>query len=222
MRTLHHLPLSPACREIRLLIAEKKLDVTLLGEEAWGTGEDILTLNPAGTVPILVEDDGTAIAERAAIVEYLEEVYPTPALIPGGPRARAEVRRLAQWFAEKFNQEVSAPLLYEKLDKRLLRLGPPDMTAVRQALDRLQGHLDYVGALADQRRWLAGDEISLADLAAAAHFSAIDYLGDIAWRQNPGAKDWYARIKSRPAFRPLLSDQIPGMPGPRHYTDLDF
>lgn len=222
MRFLHHLALSPACRTVRLLLAEKKLDCVLLGEEAWGDGEPLLKLNPAGTVPILVEEDGRPVAEPNAIVEYLEEAYPQPGLLPGDPHARAEIRRLCAWFDTKFAREVSEPLLYERVDRRLLRLGPPDMTQVRAALERLGDHLGYVGALVEARRWLAGDAMSLADLTASAHLSCLDYLGDITWRAVPSVKEWYARLKSRPAFRPLLADHIAGMPAPRHYTDLDF
>jgi glutathione S-transferase len=96
------------------------------------------------------------------------------------------------------------------------------MMTVRQALERLDGHLQYVGRLAEARRWLAGEEVSLADIAAAAHLSCLDYLGDVAWRNHPEAKEWYVRLKSRPSFRPLLADLVPGLPPPRHYADLDF
>jgi glutathione S-transferase len=222
MRLLYHLPLSPFCREVRLVLGEKKLEASLVSSEAWADGEAFLALNPAGTVPVLIEEDGAAVADRGAIVEYLEEVYPSPALIPGGPRARAEVRRLVGWFDGKFSGEVSTPVLYEKIDKRELGLGPPEMLTVRRALDLLQDHLQYIGRLTESRRWLAGEEVSLADLAAAAHLSCLDYLGDVAWRNHPEAKEWYVRLKSRPSFRPLLSDHVAGLPPPRHYADLDF
>jgi glutathione S-transferase len=222
MRLLYNLPLSPFCREVRLVLAEKKLEASLVGSEAWADGEAFLELSPAGTVPVLIEDDGTAIPERGAIVEYLEEAYPNPSLIPGGPRARAEVRRLVAWFDVKFAAEVSTPVLYEKIDKRELGLGAPDMTVVREALGRINGHLAYIGRLVEARRWLAGEDVSLADIAAAAHLSCLDFLGDVPWRNHPEAKEWYVRIKSRPSFRPLLSDLVPGLPPPRHYADLDF
>jgi glutathione S-transferase len=64
--------------------------------------------------------------------------------------------------------------------------------------------------------------LTLADLMAAAQLSAIDYLGDVPWDAHEGAKDWYARLKSRPSFRALLADNLPGAPPPPHYADLDF
>ena len=69
---------------------------------------------------------------------------------------------------------------------------------------------------------MAGEDYSLADIAAAAHLSTVDYLGDVPWTEHEEAKDWYARIKSRPSFRSLLEDNIPGVPPPKHYADLDF
>jgi glutathione S-transferase len=221
-RTLYHLPLSPACREIRLMLAEKKLEAMLIGEGNWPDGDEFLRMNPAGTVPVLTEEDGTAIAERDPIVEYLEEAYPMPPLLPSGAKPRAEIRRLAAWFDGKFAQEVSQPILFERVDKRQLRLGSPDMNVVRTALERLSDHLGYIGSLCEARKWLGGDELSVADLTAAAHLSCLDYLGDVPWRLYEGAKDWYVRLKSRPSFRPLLSDRVAGMPPPRHYADLDF
>jgi len=222
MRTLYHIPLSPGCRTVRLVLAEKKLETVLAGEASWPDSDVFLALNPAGSVPVLVEEDGAPVVEQGPIVEYLEEAYPLPALLPGGPRARAEIRRLVAWFDGKFAGEVTSPILMERVDKRALRLGPPDMDAIRVALERLNSHLDYIGRLCEQRNWLAGDELSLADLAASAHLSCLDYLGDVPWRLHEGAKDWYVRLKSRPSFRPLLSDRLPGMPPPRHYADLDF
>jgi glutathione S-transferase len=221
-RTLYHLPLSPACREVRLLLAEKKLEAVLVGEGNWPDGDEFLRLNPAGTVPVLVEEDGTAIAERSPIVEYLEEAYGETPFLPSGPKARAEIRRLTGWFDGKFGAEVTQPILFERVDKRQLRLGPPDMGIVRTALERLKDHLDYMSTLIEQRKWLGGEALSLADLTAAAHLSCLDYLGDVPWRQHEAAKDWYVRLKSRPSFRPLLSDRVAGMPAPRHYADLDF
>ncbi len=93
------------------------------------------------------------------------------------------------------------------------------MRAIRS---NLRYHLSYLSYLADQRKWLAGDDFSIADLVAAAHFSVLDYLGEVAWEDYPVAKGWYARLKSRPSFRSLLADRIPGTPPPLHYTDLDF
>jgi len=222
MRTLYHLWLSPFSRKARIALAEKNLEFTMQVERVWERRRTFLAMNPAGQVPVLVEEDGTAIADSDAICEYLDEAYPEPPLIGETPMARAEVRRLSAWFDTKFNREVTENLVGEKVTKRFLNLGEPDSNAIRAGLANVHYHLDYITYLMDRRDWLAGDRFSLADIAAAAHLSTIDYLGDVPWKQHNPAKDWYARVKSRPSFRPLLADHIPGIGPPKHYADPDF
>ena len=222
MRTLYHLWLSPFSRKVRIALAEKGLDFELKAEKVWERRQEFLALNPAGEVPVLVEDDGTVLADSTAICEYLEEAHPDPPLYPGGPAERAEMRRVAQWFDLKFSREVSVHLVGEKIMKRFLGLGAPDSAAIRAGKANIHYHLDYVGYLAERRAWLGGDKFSIADVAAAAQLSSVDYLGDVPWAEHQAAKDWYARIKSRPSFRPLLADHIPGLRPPKHYADLDF
>jgi glutathione S-transferase len=222
MRTLYHLWLSPVSRKVRLVLGEKGLDADLVVEKTWERREAYLALNPAGTVPLLLDENGASVADSAAICEYLDEVYPDPPVIGRDPATRAEVRRLVAWFDQKFQNEVSTNLLDQKVWRRFMGLGHPDSEAIRAGHYNLHTHLDYIGWLTERRNWLGGEEYSLADMAAAAHISCLDYLGDVPWEDHKGAKDWYARIKSRPAFRPLLADHIPGLPPPKHYADLDF
>jgi len=222
MRRLYHLWLSPLSRKVRLLLGEKRLDAELVVEKEWERRPEFLRLNPAGGVPVLVETGGLVLADAGAICEYLDEVYADPPTLGATAAARAETRRLVSWFDHKFHREVTTPLLVEKIDKRFMGRGEPDSVAIRAGRDNIRYHLDYIGYLAERRSWLAGESLSLADIAAAAQISALDYIGDVPWQQNPAAKDWYARIKSRPAFRPLLSDHMPGLPPPKHYADLDF
>ena len=221
MLTLYHYPLSASSRRVRLALAEKGLEFTLVNEQPWRRRPEFLALNPAGEVPVLTEDDGTVLV-GSAIGEYLEEVYPKPSLLPGTPAARAEARRLVAWFDIKFQNEVTENLVGEKVIKRVSGQGQPSGLAIRAGLSNIHYHLDYITWLAERRTWLAGDELSHADLAAGAQLSAVDYCSLVPWDDHPEAKDWYARIKSRPSFRSLLSDQIPGVPPPPHYTNLDF
>lgn len=227
MPSLVHFTLDPFSRRLRLALAEYGVPVELIDEEPWEPSPHLYELNPAGTLPVYLEDSTTALSGIEAVAEYLEETKATRvSLIPGDAFERAEVRRLAGWFDGKFYAEVSEPLLTEKVIRRFLRRdkggGGPDTARVRQAMLRLRDHLDYISHLVDHRVWLAGEELSIADLAAAGHISAVDYFGDIPWADYPIAKGWYQRVKSRPSFRPLLADTIRGMqPGP-HYADLDF
>lgn len=221
MHRLYHVPLSPFCRKVRLVLAEKKIEVELVEERYWEKDTDFLRRNPAGKVPVL-RIDGHVMAESAAICEYIEETNPTPQLMPKDPAGRYEVRRMVAWFDDKFHQEVTSKLLYERVNKKITKAGYPDSGNVKSGAKAIKYHLDYLGWLLDQRRWLAGDDMTLADFAGAAHFSSLDYISDVDWNRNANVREWYAKIKSRPAFRGLLADQIAGFPPPAHYADLDF
>lgn len=222
MRILYHHWLSPVARRVRLALHEKRLIVHEQIQEDWVRDENFLALNPAGTVPVLVDEDGQVVSDGNAICEYLEDVNSTPSLIPGNPGQRAEVRRLVAWFDLKFNAEVTYPLVSEKLMKRMIGGSAPDSRSIRAGRANVNIHLDYIAWLTDRRKWLAGNQLTLADFAAAAHISLVDYMGDVPWDQHPLAKEWYVRLKSRPCFRTLLQDQVPGVLPPRHYADLDF
>jgi len=222
MRTLYHLWLSPFCRKVRIVLAEKKLEVEMQVEPVWEHRQQFLALNPAGKVPVLVEPEGTVLSDSMAITEFLEEVYPQPPMIGGTPGERAEIRRLVAWFDHKFNAEVTANLVGEKIMNRFLGLGEPDSRAIRAGHANIRTHLEYIAFLIQRRNWLAGHSMTLADIAAAAHLSCVDYLGDVPWDKHEDAKNWYARVKSRPSFRSVLADHIPGLAPPKAYADLDF
>ncbi|MCB1521367.1 MAG: glutathione S-transferase family protein [Hyphomicrobiaceae bacterium] len=229
MHTLTHFRLCPHSRSIRLLLGEIALDVSLSEERPWEYRPEFLALNPAGDLPVLVIDRGPALCGAYSISEYIAEelrLHPTagrpPPLFPGNREERAEVRRLVDWFHGKFAREVSRDLLEEKVYRGYRSGGAPDATILRAVRANLRYHMSYIGYLAHHRRWLAGDDMSFADLAAAAHLSAADYLGEVPWEDYEAAKQWYARVKSRPAFRPLLADRVSGTPAPLHYTNLDF
>jgi glutathione S-transferase len=222
MRFVYYLPLSPYCRKVRLVLAEKRLPFELRLEKAWERREEYLELNPAATVPTLLEDNGLAVPDSTVICEYLEEAYPDTPLIGATLGERVEVRRLVAWFDGKFAADVTRNLNGEKYIKRLAGRGQPDAAALRAGYANLRDHLHYLGWLAETRKWLAGTTISLADFAAAAHLSVLDFAGDVDWTISDGAREWYARMKSRPSFRALLADRVPGMTPPAHYADLDF
>jgi glutathione S-transferase len=230
MYTLFHHPFCPLSRFARLAVGEHGLDLRLVEERPWERRAAFMTLNPAGTTPVLIADATPAIPGAAVIAEFLDETH-GPAmgdrrLLPTTMDDRIEVRRLTAWFNEKFFEEASGPLVTERIYKRFMSEedggGPPAMDVIRAATSNVRYHLAYIGWLARTRNYLAGDQITYADLAAAAHLSAIDYLGDVPWSEDEAAKAWYARVKSRPSFRPLLSEWLAGVPASRTYVDLDF
>lgn len=222
MRLLYHLPLSPFSRKVRLVLAEKRLPFELRTEKPWERRPEYLVLNPSGTVPTLVEENGLAVPDSGVICEYLDEAYPDAPVLGHTLADRVEVRRLVSWLDGKFADEVTRNLYGEKIIKRLSGTGQPDAAALRVGFANLKNHLAYIGWLAETRRWLAGNALSLADLAAAAHLSALDFIGAVDWEACPAAREWYARVKSRPSFRAILADRVPGVTPPPHYADLDF
>lgn len=230
MATLYHHPLCPHSRFVRLVLGEIGLDATLVEEKTWERRPEFLMLNPAGTTPVLTEAQIASVPGADIIAEWLDETrgaaLGSRRLLPEGPEPRVEVRRLLAWFNGKFFEEVTSHLVNEKVYKRFMRNGdgggPPDAALIRAAKANLRYHLRYIGYLIRQRRWLAGEEMSYADLAAAAHLSSADFLGDVPWNEDETAKGWYARVKSRPAFRPLLADRVAGITPPPSYADLDF
>jgi glutathione S-transferase len=229
MLTLFYHPLCPFSRYVRLILGEYGIEVRLVEERFWERREEFLLLNPAGQIPVLVADGQPAIPGATIIAEYIEETHTAERenrLLPATPGERVEVRRLASWFNDKFHSEASGPLVSERVFKRHMTVeqggGPPDTEAMRAARHNIRYHLAYIGWLVRTRDWLAGDRLSLADLAAAAHLSAADYLGDVPWTADEAAKNWYARVKSRPSFRGILADKLAGLPPAKSYADLDF
>jgi glutathione S-transferase len=235
MHTLWHFRLCPLSRSIRMALSESGIACALVEEKPWDWQPKFLDINPAAELPVLQLDDGQLLCGTYAISEFIAEEGISPSLddtagsapiqlFPGTREDRAEVRRLVDWFNGKMNREVTREFLYERVYSRMAggSRHTPDVEMLRAIRSNLRYHLSYIGFLAYQRRWLAGDAISFADLAAAAHLSTIDYLGEVPWDENPAAKDWYMRVKSRPSLRAILADRVPGSHPPAHYGELDF
>lgn len=226
MWQLYQFPLCPFSRKIRLLMGEKGVAYDLVREDPWTASDHFLNLNPAGRTPVLVNKDankarGVVLADSRAIGEYLEETVDKSPMINGTAATRAEIRRLVALFDENFFHDVTAPLLLERMKKRIIYRQPPDSRALREAMKMAHGHLDYMDWLIDNRPWLAGSTMSMADLAAAAQISVADYLGGIDWKGHEQTRGWYAVFKSRPSFRPLLSERMDVIKPPAHYALVD-
>ncbi|MEM7666042.1 MAG: glutathione S-transferase family protein [Pseudomonadota bacterium] len=222
MWQLYQFPLCPFSRKIRLLMGEKNIAYDLVREDPWAASDMFFNLNPAGRTPVLVnEDKGVVIADSRAIGEYFEETVDRSPMINGTATGRAEIRRLTALFDENFYADVTAPLLSERMKKRIVLRQPPDSKALREAMKMAHGHLDYMDWLIDNRPWLAGSTMSMADLAAAAQISVADYLGGIDWTGHEQTRGWYAVFKSRPSFRPLLTERMDVIKPPAHYALVD-
>ena len=222
MNILYHLPFSSNCRIVRIALAEKKLEAKYIVEPIWERRKAFLKINPEGQVPVLLTKENNYIAGATVIIEWLEEAIPFNSLIGKEINTRAEVRRIVAWFNNKFHHEVESTIVFEKIMKVFIGKGMPDANILRVGRKNLLVHLQYVDWLSKNRDWLAGDNYSAADISAAANLSILDYLGEIKWKDYSFAKEWYARVKSRPSFRSVLLDKIPGLLPPKYYSDLDF
>jgi len=230
MLTLYHHPMSVGSRAIRLMLAEYDLDVTLVDEQLWERRTEFLEINPAATLPVLIERDGPAIIGAQVVAEYLDETQGAlkreKRLYAEDAMARAEMRRIIDWVFIKLESEVTRYVVHELVTKRQMPAnaggGAPDSQALRAARTNIKYHLQYLGWLAGTRNWMAGDRMTHADLAVAAGLSVLDYLGEVQWNEDEALKEWYARMKSRPSFRPLLADRLRGITPVSHYVDLDF
>lgn len=222
---LFHFPFDPGSRTARLALGESRTDWSEVLVRPWEPGCPLGDLNPSGMPPVVQTTEAGApltLLEAGAILGWLEDRAKGPFLLPADPVERAEHRRLVAWFDRRFTDEVNAVLLHERMEKPLLRLGPPEARALREGRNALKTHLAMMEALATQRDWLAGRRLGQADLVAAAHLSVLDYFGEIAWGTYPALKTWYMKLKSRPCFRPLLTDRFQGLQPAPHYADLDF
>ena len=229
MITLYHAKLSAPARAARLVCGEYGVEVNAIEERVWERRSGFAALNPALTLPVM-EADGVTVAGIHPVIEYLDEtrgaMMRERRLHAGNPAVRAETRRLVDWFAVKFDDEATRHLVRERVDKRsmpeALGGGAPDAGALRIARGNAKLHLNYLDYLAGTRSWLAGDQMTYADLAASAAIGVLDYLGEIDWSATPHARDWYARMKSRPAHRALLAERVGSVPPAPHYAELDF
>lgn len=224
MWQLYQFPLCPFSRKVRLLLGEKNVGYELVRESPWDHRDEFHDMNPAGQTPVMVDAAraGAPLIDSMAICEYFEETVDKAAMINGTAANRAEIRRLVAWFDTNFYRDVTAPLLQERMIKRIAHRATPDAKRLREAMKAAIGHLDYTDYLLDHRNWLGGATMSLADLAAAAQISVTDYLGGIDWKGHEQTARWYRGLKSRPSFRPLLSERMEILTPPVHYDNVDF
>ena len=230
MLTLFHHPMITGCRYVRLILGEYGEEISLIEEKPWMRRKEFLQINPGATLPLLLAEHDAPIPGAMVISEYLDEtrgaLLRNKRLFADDPFERAEIRRLCDWYLTKCESEVTRHMVRERVFKPIMPAhlggGSPEAAALRAARANVRQHMKYTNWLAGNRNWLAGTKITYADMAAGAALSILDYLGEIEWNDYPAARDWYARLKSRPAFRPLLSERVQGLPPVSHYADPDF
>lgn len=222
MLAIYHFPLCPFSRKLRIVLREKNIDFELFMERYWERREGFIAMNPRGDTPVLKNSKGLIVYGRATLFEFLEEAYPEYNLLGSDLINRTEVRKINEWFDDKFYQEVTRYIIMEKIIKPIQGSGAPSSDFIRAAKRNLSYHMDYLKHLISHHTYLVGDKVTLADISAAAQISVLDFMNDISWEKHPEVKDWYALIKSRPSFRSILHDVAIGIMPPDHYNNPDF
>jgi glutathione S-transferase len=226
MRTLYYYHLCAASRTAMFVLSEKRIDFSVEITRFWEQKSKLCELNPFGRLPVLVDLNGSIVSGVYAVSEYLEETYEENRILSTNANERAEARRIFQWVNEDLSAEITSVLAFEKGIKRYFasqdQFSTPSSSIIKQIKKDADRYFKQIETLIEKRRWLAGSCFSIADIAAAASISIIDYFGNISWEQYPTLKEWYARIKSRPSFRRILNDRVPGISPISYYNDPDF
>ncbi|KJV70657.1 glutathione S-transferase [Orientia tsutsugamushi] len=222
MRKVYYYPLCPFSRQLRIILKEVDSVFTLIKEEFWLKKKEFITLNPNGKLPVLIETSGLVVYDIFTIIEYLREIEPNFYFICNEPEKNVAIRKLFTWFNDKFYHEVTKIILDEKLIKFLKNYGSPRSDLLKIAKTSQKAHFNFIANLLQSNSYLAGDQVTIADIAAASHISVIDYFNEVIWDYYPSVKNWYVLIKSRPSFKPLLQDYTPGFLPPKYYAELDF
>jgi len=230
--TLYNAPQSTCSQRVRFVLnakkisfAEIKLDL-LAGDQL---KPDYLALNPNGVVPTL-DHDGAIVIDSSVIIEYLDEVVPTPeSFTPRDPVMRARMRalmrfidempaaavrvptfnlaflpRFAAMSEEKFLAFAESKPLRKEFMLTMGRKGFPqkEMDAATQRLRRTYERMDSEIEKSGGP-WLLGKRISLADIALMPAIVRMADLGqETAWQDLPRVQHWYDAIRAHPAFRP--------------------
>lgn len=217
MFVLRCFSLSPFCRYVRLTLHETKIAHTIEFEKHCYNQSDLMRL------PVL-QTETDQFSDARAICEYLTEMSIGTALLPNNTSERAHIRSWINRLQDEFWHSVTGKVLQERYFKRYRDSDArqPDLETLKTAWRKRGGWLKELNENLHRNGVVVGTTLSLADLAAAAQLSSLDYFGDVPWVEHPHVREWYARLKSRPAFRPLLSDQLPGYAPAQHYADLDF
>jgi glutathione S-transferase len=221
MLRLFQFTLCPFSRAVRFGLAEKGVVCELVDVFPWERDDALTRVNPAAQTPALV-GQGLSLADSTAILEYFDETVERSPLLGASATERAEARRLSAWYRERFFAEVTAPLMRERMWKRVVVRDMPDGRVIREAARAAEAQLQYLETLLLERRWLAGPTFGIADVQAAAQVSVADYLGGLDWSGHPQARQWYQALKSRPSFRVILGERMEGIRPPPHYDDPDF
>lgn len=220
MYLLYHHPICPFSRQIRVILAESKITFDLHVEKYWQNTNSLFKVSPSGELPVLISDK-KPISSITAILEYINDKHSVD-IMPKDIYQKAETRRLNSWFNIKFYQEVVKYIVDERFVKLMSNVDYPRIATIKIAKQNFHYHALYLTSIINEHNNLVQEQVSVADIVCASHFSILDYFGDIEWDRYPELRQWYTLIKSRPSFKQILKDYVIGIAPHHRYTKLDF
>jgi glutathione S-transferase len=197
----------------------------------WERDKDFLKLNPACETPVLKNiDTNEIICDSFLICKYISQFEGESKaglgyfdLMAMNMNDEYEIQRLHMWFDKKFFNEITKYIIDEMFLNTLKKSGKITNTdKIMIALENFEKHVNYIEFILNKRKYLGGENFSIADITAATQISILDYLGLIDWEKHGKFKDWYISIKQKIGFRKILEDKIPGFEPNILYNKLDF
>ncbi|HJO12532.1 MAG: glutathione S-transferase family protein [Gammaproteobacteria bacterium] len=200
---LYDLPPSPNARRVRIFIAEKGLDIPVVPVNMM-TGEnqtdDYLAKNSLGKMPLLELDDGTCIAESAAICRYLEEMNPDPPLLGRDALDRA----IVDMWHRRMELELLLPMISifvhtgEMWKDRVTQI--PQLA--EETTKNVKARMEWLDKELDGKEFIAGENYTVADITAQCAFvMGKAALGLRIPEELNNLNDWWARVSTRPTAR---------------------
>ena len=196
MLKLHYHPLSTYSRRVRIALIEKGLAADLVElDMARGAHREpaYLALNPYGRVPTL-EEDGFALYESTAILEYLETTHPSPPLVPADARGRARVAMHVKLCDIQLARQTGIIIF----PKRFLPKERWDAAAMAQAKKEIEKHLGILETQLRGKQYLVGDRYSLAEVC---YTPFVEFLPLMEITPPPAVAGWVAHMLERPSAR---------------------
>jgi glutathione S-transferase len=200
MRLYHHPQSVNARRAVMTAIhLDAKVDLVFV-DLAKGAQRDAayLRLNPNGKVPVL-DDDGFVLWESHAIMQYLADKTPEQTLYPTDIQTRADVNRWLFWSAHHFTPAVSV-LNWENMVKKIIGAGDPDPMAVKRGEALVTDCAAILDAHLAGKRWVLGEQFTLADYALAAPLmAAVPAKLPVTGFAN--LTQWFGRVRALDAWK---------------------
>ena len=201
---------SPYGRKVAIALIEKRLSYQVQYDVPWGEGTCTPDYSPFQQLPILITEQRQNIFDSTYILEWLEHVYPDPALLPRDPEAQLH-QKLIQMLGERL-METAQTLIFE------VQRDVPSEAWIKRQSAKIVGGLAYLDGQVAGRSLDAGQPLMLGDIAAATTLLAVEFavahgyspdLDVFRWRsRHPGLGAYADMLDATPSFRQTTPDRM--------------